>query len=508
MLHGMELTASDTSKKATLRPRLTALFSGFSVSGKLKDSSVSRLVTDSRRVIPGCLFFAIRGHQTDGNYYIEEAIGRGAEVIVSDKAPGRAAPVPWVQVPDARIALAVIARRYYHSPDASVRVIGVTGTNGKTTVTMLAQYLLSQQERRCGLIGTVRYDIGERTLPSYRTTPESVEIFALLDQLRQQQIPSCAIEVSSHALLQERVHGMAISTAAFLNLTRDHIDYHGTMEQYFATKARLFDGSTAGLPKHAVIHADDVWGQQLLKQLPPEVTPVTFGKDRADFRATDVTLAPEHTRFSLAWPGGTCPVETDLLGAYNVSNVLAALAIVHAEGGDVVAATQALPGFPGVPGRMERVDGGLPFKVLVDYAHTDDALLNALSMLRDITPSRLLVVFGCGGNRDRTKRPLMTATVQQFADHAWATVDNPRREAITTIFRDMREGVSQPADIDFIDDRRRAISLALDAAREGDTVLIAGKGHETFQEYADTVKPFDDRQVARELIERKQLRHL
>ncbi len=487
---------------------LRTLFTGLALDGNPRwpETRVTAVVTDSRRVVPGAVFVALRGLRTDGNLHIEDAISRGAEAVVSEEAPSRLAIVPWLHVASARNALAEIASRFYDTPDETVQILGVTGTNGKTTVTMLAQHLLMAQKQSTGLIGTVRYQLGERSLPAYRTTPESVDIFSMLAQMRASGCRHATVEISSHGIEQGRINGLRIPVAAFLNLTQDHLDYHGDMETYFQAKRRLFDNSTARGLQTAILNLDDPYGARLADELESALQKLTFGQHpNANFRAADVQLEPERSRFTLHEPGGTHTVESTLLGSYNVSNILAALALVHAAGGDVASAVHALPAFTGVPGRMERVDGGLPFKVLVDYAHTSDALDNALHMLRQITPGRLLVVFGCGGDRDRAKRPLMSAAVQQLADESWATSDNPRKESLAQIFDDMRTGVTAPERIRFIDDRRHAISLALDAVRPGDTLLIAGKGHETFQEFADTVQTFDDRQTARELIQIKNL---
>jgi UDP-N-acetylmuramoyl-L-alanyl-D-glutamate--2,6-diaminopimelate ligase len=319
------------------------------------------------------------------------------------------------------------------------------------------------------------------------------------------------MEVSSHGIDQQRVAGLQFGAAVFTNLTRDHLDYHRTLEAYFQVKRRLFSGETGQPPKIAVVNLDDPYGERLaadVKTLPTAPRLITFGENpAAEVRAENVTLNFTNSTFRLVWPGGAMNVESPLIGRYNVSNLLAAIATAWGLGRDPIVFLSRLRAFKGVPGRMERIDEGQPFNVLVDYAHTDDALRNALGMLRAITPGRLFVVFGCGGNRDRTKRPLMVKAVQEFADFAFATADNPRSEAITQIFEDMKAGVAAPEKITWVEDRRRAISLALDAAKAGDCLLIAGKGHESYQEFADTVIPFDDRQVVRELIGIKALKN-
>lgn len=466
------------------------------------DRPISGLAMDSRRVMSGNLFFALPGRRADGNSFVDEAIQRGAVAIVGEKMPsGTAARVTYIHVADARRALAQVAQRYFGFPDKSLDLVGVTGTNGKTTVTCLIRHLLATPVQRVGLIGTVNYDLGARIVPSYRTTPESLELYGMLAQMRDAGCRQAVLEVSSHGIDQQRVLGVQFGVTVFTNLTRDHLDYHQTMEVYFEVKSRLFTGGNGLAPRAAVINLDDPYGRQLAAIVPRHVKLVTYGESPgATVRAEQVRLNFKSTRLRLVWPEGAIEIESSLVGRYNTGNLLAAFAACYALGRDPLVIAARLKSFGGVPGRMEQIEEGQPYNVLVDYAHTDDALRNAVAMLRAVTPGRLLVVFGCGGNRDRTKRPLMTAAVQEFADQAWATADNPRTEALDRIFSDMRTGVLHPGKISFVEDRRRAISLALDAARAGDCLLIAGKGHESCQEFADTIVPFDDRQVVRELI--------
>ncbi len=471
------------------------------------DRPISGLTMDSRRVVPGNLFFALPGLRTDGAAYIDEAINRGAVAVVTQRPVTRPhGRVTFIQVADARATLARVAQRYFRFPDRELAVIGVTGTNGKTTVTHLLKHFLNG-ERRVGLIGTVSYDLGARTVPSYKTTPESLDIFGMLAQMRDAGCQQAVMEVSSHGIDQQRVLGLHFDAVVFTNLTRDHLDYHKSLDAYFDVKSRLFVGGTGARPRVAVVNLDDPYGRQLLERLPADLRRVTFGEHAAaEVRAEAVNLEFKRTTFRLVWPGGTASVTSPLIGRYNLSNLLAALATCHALGRDLNLLPAKLASFRNVAGRMERIEEGQPFNVLVDYAHTDDALRNALGMLRAVTPGRLLVVFGCGGNRDRTKRPLMVRAVQEQADYAWATADNPRSEPLAQIFADMTRGVTRPDQIIFIEDRRRALSLALDAARPGDCLLVAGKGHESYQEFADTVIPFDDRQVVRELIGVKRIK--
>lgn len=464
------------------------------------------LLTDSRRVVPGALFFAMDGLRTSGSVFAADAVRRGACAVVSRERLDLPQDIAQAVVPDVAQAVALVAREFFDNPVDAFPLVGVTGTNGKTSVTSLVRFLMAKQTSApWGLIGTVRYELGRRSIPSYKTTPESLDLMSLFAEMRDADCAGAAMEVSSHAIDQKRVFALPFSVVAFTNLTQDHMDYHGDMENYFAVKSRLFDGSQGAFPRAAVINADDVYGQKLLEKLPPQTRAVPFGFCRGNaeegFFAENILLEAGGSEFTLNCPAGKFFVKTRLPGDYNVSNVLCALALVGALGGNVGQAARDVAEFDGVPGRMERVpENPFPFDVFVDYAHTDDALANALGMLKKIARGRVFVVFGCGGNRDRGKRPKMVRAVQNFADFAWATSDNPRKESPEQIFEDMKTGVTAPEKIVFEPDRRRAIGLALDAAREGDCVLIAGKGHETYQEFADVTLPFDDKAVAQELL--------
>ena len=470
----------------------------------------SVLITDSRRVIPGALFFAIDGLRTRGALFAEEAVAQGACAVATRERLKLPESVTQIIVPDVSRAAAVVAATFYGVPQAGLKLVGVTGTNGKTSVTSIVRFLMMCQSREnspWGLIGTVRYELGARSMPSYKTTPEAIDVTALLAEMRDNACAGAVMEVSSHAISQNRVYDLPFDVVAFTNLTQDHMDYHGDMENYFSVKSRLFDGSQGVFPRAAILNADDVYGMRLREKTAPQTQVLTFGTENEkriehpDFEASRIVLDSAGSRFSLSFPGGNIDVKTSLPGNYNVSNVICALAIVYALGGDVVRAAGDLSAFDGVPGRMERVgENPFPFDVFVDYAHTDDALSNALGMLKRITNGKLFVVFGCGGNRDRGKRPKMTEAVQRFADFSWATSDNPRKEPIEQIFEDMRKGVSDTGKILFEPDRRRAIGLALETAQAGDVVLIAGKGHETYQEFAEITLPFDDKRVAQELL--------
>ena len=330
----------------------------------------------------------------------------------------------------------------------------------------------------------------------------------MLDQMVEEGCTDAVMEVSSHGIDQKRIYGIGFDVAAFLNLTQDHIDYHKSMEAYYEVKKALFTGGNGCLPKAVVINTDCPYGQRLNAELPDDLRSLSFGfNETAEIRAQDAKLHSDQTVFDLIWPEGRACVVSPLLGRYNVSNLLAALAIGWVKGHAISLMLQRLASFPGVPGRMERIDCGQSYNVVVDYAHTEDALAHACSMLQEVTRGRQIVVFGCGGDRDRTKRAPMMRTALEGADLIYATADNPRSEAIEQIFDDMREacGGSSQARVVFIEDRKRAISLALDAACRDDCVLIAGKGHETYQEFNETVIPFNDRLVVRELIKLKAL---
>ncbi|OUU26593.1 MAG: UDP-N-acetylmuramoyl-L-alanyl-D-glutamate--2,6-diaminopimelate ligase [Verrucomicrobia bacterium TMED44] len=467
--------------------------------------AVSGIVSDSRRVTPGSAFFALPGIRTDGNLHVEEALKRGAKTIITEDED-LAVPfsVTKVCVNDARKTLAKFSKRYYGRPDENLDLVGVTGTNGKTTVTTLTRHLLEEEGRPVGLIGTVRYHLGDREVPSYRTTPESTDLYSLLKSMLVGGCSEAVMEVSSHGIHQSRVSGLKLGVCVFLNLTRDHLDYHQNMETYFNEKRKIFNGINSELPKIAIINGDCPYGQRLVNELPPQVRVLTFGmNEENDFRARNLDIQERGTEFILDAPTGTHVVTSPMLGRFNVMNLMASLAVVHSMGRSVSDSIRKVCAFEGVDGRMESVDEDQGYKVVVDYAHTPDALRNALSMLRECTPGNLHVVFGCGGDRDRGKRMEMTRVACAGADKVWATSDNPRTESQENIFKDMRKGIPKGAYAHFIDDRRRAISLALDAAKEGDCVLIAGKGHESYQEVQYTAIPFDDRKVAGELLQAK-----
>jgi UDP-N-acetylmuramoyl-L-alanyl-D-glutamate--2,6-diaminopimelate ligase len=468
------------------------------------DREIAGIAYDSRRVTPGMVFVAISGQNTDGHDYINSAIDRGAAAIVCERngfVPQRAAKI---KVADSREALARAAAAYYGHPGARLKVIGVTGTNGKTTVSFMVKQILEAAGIRSGLMGTVRYEVGERMIPAARTTPESLEIQQMMAQMLRAGCSACVMEVSSHALDQKRVLGVEFDAGIFTNLTRDHLDYHGTMENYFAAKKKLFTSLGVGAkPGAAVINVDDPYGRQLAKESALEVT-LTYGvSESAKVRATQIKLGRDGSRFSVETGGGGFPCQLPLIGRHNVYNALAAIGAGLALRIELPVIQRALAALKPVPGRLEAVVCGQPFGVFVDYAHTDDALRNVLQTLRELGKGRLLLAFGCGGSRDTGKRAKMGRVAAELSDFTWITSDNPRKEDPARIaaqieegFRTVRKGGYQ---IEL--DRRRAIEGVIASARPGDLVLIAGKGHETYQEFEDTVVPFDDRVYAQETLE-------
>jgi UDP-N-acetylmuramoyl-L-alanyl-D-glutamate--2,6-diaminopimelate ligase len=471
------------------------------------DRDITSICYDSRRAQKNSLFVALKGEQTDGNKFIESAIERGAVALVSEQEhPQRR--VPMVIVPNARQALADLGAEFYGQPALGLRIAGITGTNGKTTTAFLIKHLCEAVQLRAGLLGTIRYEIGERVLPAPRTTPESLDLQELLFQIRSAGCKAAVMEVSSHSLDQGRVRNVEFDVALFTNLTQDHLDFHKTMDAYFQAKVKLFTGLVEQPHKKgkAVINFDDRWGQKLIALLTkdhPELPITTFGMNaRADFRANNVKMDLSGTRYQLEAQGKTYLVRLPLIGAFNVYNSLAALAAAAALGVDLRTAIKALSEAPSVPGRLEPVPVKRQFRVYVDYAHSDDALTNALKTLRDLQPRRLIVVFGCGGNRDRAKRPLMAEAVERLADWAVVTSDNPRKESPEAIIEEIKTGF-RSANHEVVVDRREAIYRAVSLAQPKDIVLIAGKGHETYQEFADHTIPFDDLAIARTAVESK-----
>jgi UDP-N-acetylmuramoyl-L-alanyl-D-glutamate--2,6-diaminopimelate ligase len=482
---------------ADLIQRLSAI----SIDGPV-DREITGLRYDSRRVGPGNLFVAVRGSCFDGHSFIEQAVDKGAVAIVGEK-PGLSKRATMIVVPNSREALARLAATYYGDPSRRLKVIGVTGTNGKSTTTFLVKHLLERANQSTGLIGTVRYEIGERVLPAQRTTPESLDLQELLSQCVEAGCRNVVLEVSSHALSQGRASEIAFDVGAFTNLTQDHLDFHHGMKDYFEAKARLFDSVRDNQKKEraAVINIDDPYGQQLAARFGRDLPMISYGMGaRAQFRASNFKVEMNGTSYQLNAKEKSYLVRLPLIGRFNVYNSLAALAVAHAIGADVRTSVLALANAPQIPGRLEAIPAKRQFHVFVDYAHTDDALLNVLRTCRDLHPNRLILVFGCGGNRDRTKRVLMGAVADQYADYTILTSDNPRKEDPEAIVRDIEAGFKRK-NYEKIVDRKEAISRAIALAQPKDIVLIAGKGHEKYQEFGDHTIPFDDVEVAARALE-------
>lgn len=456
-----------------------------------RDVVATHLACDSRKIGPKCVFFAIRGARFDGLQYIAEAVKNGcvAVVVEGSETPPLPAGVSCICVRNVRRVLTFAARHLGDFPDKRLTLIGVTGTNGKTTTTYLVQHLLATERCPVGLMGTIHYDLGRCTVPSTHTTPDAVVCIPLLNEMRQNNCRYAVMEVSSQGLDHERVHGFEFDTAAYLNLSPEHLDYHGSMEAYLRAKMRLFEGQNL---RYAVVNGDDPYAPKVLKNINSKVQCRTFGlTPHCHFHAKNIRFDANGSRFQLVADGQCLDVHMPLLGTYNVYNVLAALAIAYPYVGNLPDLLARLEAFRGVPGRMQRV----PTKkctVWVDYAHTAVALQNTLATARAITRGRLIVVFGCGGNRDRAKRPEMLRVAQQSADRVYVTSDNPRFETAEIIFADMRAGVEVGAHVRWICDRREAIRAALAETQPDDTVVVAGKGHERGQIIGDTVAPFDD----------------
>jgi UDP-N-acetylmuramoyl-L-alanyl-D-glutamate--2,6-diaminopimelate ligase len=491
-----------------------------SLSG-IKNVEVRGVSEDSRLVEPGFVFVARGGTQTDGKKYIADAHIRGAIAVVCGEAvPG--SPLPQVVVKDIASAPSNLAHSFYENPTNKVQVLGVTGTNGKTTTTYLMRHLMASVKRRCGLIGTVDIDDGRTRRPATMTTPSGVEIAQLLATMRNKGCWSCAMEVSSHALDQDRVAGVNFAGAAFTNLTGDHLDYHITKEKYAAAKARLFDM----LPSTsvAVLNANDPASERMARGCKARIIHFGIGR-KGDYRATDIEITAEGSRFVLDTPDGEAEVKMSLIGRHNIANALTAAALVgevcHLSVHQLAA---ALKDAPSAPGRLQPVRCGQPYAVFVDYAHTDDGLKNVLQALRPLTQGKLRVLFGCGGDRDRKKRPRMAKVAERYSDAIYLTSDNPRSEEPGSIVDEIISGLS--ADVELSGaarktaprnrrslgvrksaivevDRRAAIERILADSQEGDIVLLAGKGHENYQIVGSERRHFDDVEEAQRVLENR-----
>src|SRR5271165_89995 len=466
---------------------------------------IAGLDYDSRRVKPGWCFVAMRGDTANGNRYIDAALQAGAVAVVSDSLPPRPG-VAWAQVSHGRRALARLSANFYGRPAERLAITGITGTNGKTTTSFLLQAMLRASGRKAALVGTVEYRIADEILPAPHTTPEALELNQLFARAVEAGCTEVAMEVSSHALEQQRIYDVPFDVAVFTNLTRDHLDYHGTMEEYFASKTILFKGCGTEPPRAAVINVEDDYGQRLMKLCSKQTELITYGTGTGDFHVKNLSIDNSGVKFTVITPQGEIPIWSPLLGRVNVYNLLAAAAAAYSRDIEPAAIAEAAEQLSRVPGRFERVDAGQPFTVIVDYAHTDDALRNLTAVARDFLAQsgghgRIITVFGCGGDRDRSKRPLMGEAAGKGSDFVVLTSDNPRSENPLDIMNDALPGLQRSrARYTMEPDRRRAIALAIGEAQPGDIVLIAGKGHEKVQVTSAGTVPFDDIAEARNAL--------
>ncbi|WP_424768287.1 UDP-N-acetylmuramoyl-L-alanyl-D-glutamate--2,6-diaminopimelate ligase [Paenibacillus sp. sgz302251] len=471
------------------------------------ETELTGIETDSRSIVKGQLFICLRGHTVDGHQFAPEAVGAGAVALIAERE--LALEVPQLIVRDCRLAMAVLANFFYKHPSRTIKLIGVTGTNGKTTTTYLIEQVLNDQRRPTGVIGTIELRYAGQSFPMSSTTPQTLQLQRYLSEMRDAGIAYCAMEVSSHALKQGRVKGCRFRTAVFTNLTQDHLDYHETMSRYAAVKGLFFSrlGNVYAEEEqdrsYAVLNADDPVSQEYAELTAAEV--VTYGIDNdADVRASNIRITAKGTSFEVSTFRGSAEVSLQMAGKFNVYNALAAISAVLIEGVELRLIAASLKAIPGVPGRVEAVNAGQNFAVIVDYAHTPDGLENVLRAVREFVEKKIICVFGCGGNRDRTKRPLMGGIAARYADHIIITSDNPRRETPELILEDIEAGLIHsgidPSQYELIVDRKAAIQKAVEMASQGDVVLIAGKGHETYQEINGIKHPFDDRIVAKEAI--------
>jgi UDP-N-acetylmuramoyl-L-alanyl-D-glutamate--2,6-diaminopimelate ligase len=471
--------------------------------------AVSGVEYDSRRVRDGSLFVAFRGGTTDGNRFIPQAVAQGARAIVTDSSADFAAAggypaVAVIEVAHGRRALAALAANFFGHPEAQLKLSGVTGTNGKTTTAFLLEAMLRHQGRTTVLAGTIEYHAAGRVFPAPHTTPESRDLLELFREGVDGGATEAVMEVSSHALDQQRVSGLQFDVAMFTNLTRDHLDYHGNMENYFAAKRKLFDGSAGPPPRAAILNRDDPYGV-MLEEAAGSALMFTYGLEQGDFHAEELRMEPAGMHFIMVTPQGKVPVATRLTGGVNVYNLLAAGAAAVARGLTIEQVASGAASLEYVPGRFQSVDCGQNFAVVVDYAHTDDALRNIIAVARAFVTQRggrVITMFGCGGDRDRTKRPLMGRAAGEGSDIVVLSSDNPRGEDPLAIIEQVLPGLTGTSAMVIVEpERRRAIALAIAQAQHYDLVLLAGKGHEKTQTIGSQVIPFDDVAIARQVLQ-------
>ena len=485
------------------------MLDGAEVLDRRGDPAINGLDYDSRRIKPGYAFIAMKGETTDGNRFIDKAIELGAVAVVSDSESGpfpkegkgsATQEIAWARVPHGRRALGRLSANFYGRPAEKLANTGVTGTNGKTTTSFLVESILNVPRKRTVLIGTVEYHLPGKIISAPHTTPESLELNQMFAGALKDGATEAVMEVSSHALEQQRVYGIPYDVAVFTNLTRDHLDYHQTMEAYFAAKQRLFAGAGGPPPRFAVLNRDDPHAREIKLHPTTKIYWYGLGPD-SNLRARHINSSFQGLRFDVQFGKIRFAVESPLLGKINVYNILAACGAGLSFGIAPEVVARGIASLAAVPGRFERVDEGQPFVVAVDYAHTDDALRNTIAVARGLNPKRIITLFGCGGDRDRAKRPLMGKAAAEASDYVVLTSDNPRSEDPLAIMNDALVGIRR-VDVPHIiePDRATAIARALKEAHEGDVVILAGKGHETYQVLKDRTIPFDDRAVARDVL--------
>jgi len=474
-----------------------------SFSPAVRDLKITGVSQDSRTVRPGELFVAVRGEKADGWEYAAQAAANGAAAVVSERPAPEGFPVPWVRVRVARVALARLAARLAGDPAEKLVLAAVTGTNGKTTTAMLLEAILARRYGRAGFVGTVGYRTGRREIPASQTTPEAPILQDLLAEMVDEGVPAAAMEVSSHALALDRVAGCRFDVAVFTNLTQDHLDFHGDLESYFEAKKKLF---TLRKPAAAaVVNADDAFGRRLAAEAAPPVVTWSPSGSRADVRAEDVRCDVSGTSIDVVHAGGRFRISSPLLGRFHADNLLGAAAAGLSLGMNAEEIVDGCAAVTRVPGRLEPVEAGQPYRIIVDYAHTEDALKRLLLAVRDLTDRKIILVFGCGGDRDRGKRAPMGKVAGSLSDIAIATSDNPRSEDPEAILAEVEAGLVASGATKYLKvaDRREAIRTAIDLANPGTVVVIAGKGHERIQVIGDRSIPFDDRDVAAEYASRR-----
>ncbi len=472
---------------------------GTAIPPAVSSLEVAGLDYDSRRIQPGWIFFAFQGAKADGTSFAADAIARGAVAVISELSPPADFPAPWITVAHGRQALALAVRRFYPAA-TKIRLAGITGTNGKTTTSYLIDSIFRAAGYTTALVGTIEYHLAGDVRPAANTTPDSLDLYRLLDELAARRGTHATMEVSSHALQLGRVWGVHFQAAVFTNLTQDHLDFHGSMESYFEAKTKLFEGQGTKPPQQAIINFDDSWGRRI--RVSNGTQAWWYGLSAgASIRATKIEDSFQGLRFEIHHDHGILRIQSALVGRINVYNILAAAATGLSFGLKERAISEGIAQCIAVPGRFERIDEGQPFLVVVDYAHTDDALRNVIAAARGLNPSRVITLFGCGGDRDRTKRPRMGEVAAQYSDYVVLTSDNPRSEDPLAIMNDAMVGIRRHDTPHFSEpDRAKAIRHAIQQAQPGDAVILAGKGHETYQILGSRTIHFDDREVAREVL--------